>query len=63
VVEVSRKGDGPGPEQASVLADDPATGRGKVLPYLVRRLAEALGGSLVCEGNEGIRFRLTLPGT
>jgi TrmH family RNA methyltransferase len=63
VVEVSRKGDGPGPEQAAVLADDPATGRGKVLPYLVRRLAEALGGSLVCEGNEGIGFRLTLPGT
>jgi len=63
VVEISRKGEGPGPEQASVLTDDPATGQGKVLPYLVRRLAEALGGSLVAEGNEGIRFRLTLPGT
>jgi RNA methyltransferase, TrmH family len=62
VVEVSRKGEGPGPEAASVLTEDPATGQGKVLPYLVRRLAEALGGSLVCEGNEGIRFRLTFPG-
>jgi signal transduction histidine kinase len=63
VVEVSRKGEGPGPEHASVLAEDPATGRGKVLPYLVRRVAEALGGSLTSEGDEGIRFRLTLPGT
>jgi TrmH family RNA methyltransferase len=62
VVEVSRNGAGPDPEQAAALADDPATGRGgKILPYLVRRLAEALGGSLTCEGDEGIRFRLTLP--
>jgi hypothetical protein len=62
VVEVSRKGEGPGPEHAPALTEDPAGGRGKVLPYLVRRLAEALGGSLTCEGDEGIRFRLTLPG-
>jgi signal transduction histidine kinase len=63
LVEVSRNGEGPGAEAASALADDPATGRGKVLPYLVRRLAEALGGSLTCQGDEGIRFRLMLPGT
>jgi RNA methyltransferase, TrmH family len=63
VVEVSRKGDGPSPGQAPFLADDPAAGQGKVLPYLVRRLAEALGGSLTCEGDDGIRFRLMLPGT
>jgi RNA methyltransferase, TrmH family len=62
VVEVSRTGEGPGPEAGSALADDPATGRGKVLPYMVRRLAEAFGGSLTCDGNDGIRFRLTLPG-
>ena len=62
VVDVSRKGEGPGPEAAPALVDDPATGRGKVLPYLVRRLAEALGGSLTCHGEDGIRFRLTLPG-
>jgi TrmH family RNA methyltransferase len=63
VVEVSRKGEGPGPEAAPALVDDPATGRGKVGPYLVRRLAEALGGSLTCQGTDGIRFRLTLPAT
>jgi len=63
VVEVFRKREGPGPEAAAALADDPATGRGKVLPYLVRRLAEALGGSLTCQGNDGILFRLTLPAT
>ena len=62
-VEVSRRGEGPGPEAAAALADDPATGRGKVLPYLVRRIAEAQGGSLTCQGNDGIRFRLTLPST
>lgn len=61
LVEVSRKGEGPGPQHAAFLSEDPAGGRGKLLPYLVRRLAEALGGSLVCEGEEGIRFRLTLP--
>jgi RNA methyltransferase, TrmH family len=63
VVEVARVGDGPGREQALVLTEDPASGRGKLLPYLVRRLAEALGGSLTAEGDEGsIRFRLILPG-
>jgi TrmH family RNA methyltransferase len=62
IVDVSRTGEGPGPEAASALADDPATGRGKILPYLVRRLAEALGGSLTCHGDDGIRFRLTFPG-
>jgi signal transduction histidine kinase len=61
VVEVSRKGEGPGPELAPALTEDPAGGRGKILPYLVRRLAEAMGGSLSCEGGDGIRFRLTLP--
>jgi TrmH family RNA methyltransferase len=63
VMEVSRKGEGPGPEHAPKLTEDPAGGGGKILPYLVRRLAEALGGSLVCEGDEGVRFRLTLPPT
>lgn len=62
VVEIARKGEGPDIEQALVLTEDPAGGRGKLLPYLVRRLAEALGGSLTAEGDEGIRFRLTLPG-
>ena len=62
VVDVSRPGEGPGPQAAAALSDDPASGRGKVLPYLVRRLAEALGGSLTCHGEDGIRFRLTLPG-
>jgi hypothetical protein len=62
VLEIARTGEGPGREQALVLTEDPAGGRGKLLPYLVRRLAEALDGSLKAEGGEGIRFRLTLPG-
>jgi hypothetical protein len=28
---------------------------------VARLIAEALGGSLVAEGGDGIRFRLTLP--
>jgi TrmH family RNA methyltransferase len=62
VLQVARKGEGPGPDQAAALTEDPASGRGKLLPYLVRRLAEAMGGSLSAEGGDGIRFRLTLPG-
>jgi signal transduction histidine kinase len=30
--------------------------------HVARRIAEALGGALVAEGGDGVRFRLTLPG-
>lgn len=59
-VAVRRAGDGPTPEEAATLLEDPARA-GRVALYLARRVAEACGGTLRCEGGDGVTFRLTVP--
>jgi sensor histidine kinase regulating citrate/malate metabolism len=62
VIEVSRAGAGPSPEELGSMFDGPATRGSKIGLYLARRVAEAAGGSLSSESDAGIRFHLGLPG-
>jgi signal transduction histidine kinase len=61
VVEVER--DGPGPVRVEVERIFAAPGEegSRIGLHVARRIAVALGGSLVAEGGDGVRFRLTLP--
>ncbi len=59
-VDVRRAGGGPDEAEAAGMFREPGAG-GKVGLYAAHLLAEALGGSLGCEGGDGVRFRLVLP--
>ncbi len=59
-VELRRAGEGPSAEESRRMFEEPGSG-GRAGLYAVHRLAAALGGSLGCEGGEGVRFRLLLP--
>lgn len=61
VVEVHRAGTGPDEAEAEGMFAGPADESSRIGLHMARRIAEALGGSLVAEGRDGIRFRLTLP--
>lgn len=61
VVEVSRGGEGLDDLEAERMFAGPGEEGSKIGLHVARRIAEALGGSLVAEGGDGVRFRLTLP--
>jgi RNA methyltransferase, TrmH family len=61
-VEVGRRGGGPGPDEVAGMFDGPGSPGSKVGLHVARRLAEAHGGALACEGGDGVRFIITLPG-
>jgi RNA methyltransferase, TrmH family len=61
VVEVSRDGEGLDDLEAERMFAGPGEEGSKIGLHVARRIAEALGGSLVAEGGDEVRFRLTLP--
>jgi two-component sensor histidine kinase len=61
VVEVHRDGTGPDGAEAERMFAGPGDESSRIGLHVARLIAEALGGSLVAEGGDGIRFRLTLP--
>lgn len=61
VVEVHRDGAGPDEAEATGMFAGPGDEGSRIGLHMARRIAEALGGSLVAEGGDGVRFRLTLP--
>jgi TrmH family RNA methyltransferase len=61
VVEVHRDGTGPDEAEAERMFAGPGDESSRIGLHVARRIAEALGGSLVAEGGNGISFRLTLP--
>ena len=62
VVEVARAGGGPDEAEAEAMFGGPGREGSRIGLHVARRVAEALGGALVAEGGDGVRFRLTLPG-
>jgi TrmH family RNA methyltransferase len=62
VIEVRRGGPGPSAEELDGMFGGPGTEGSKIGLHMARRVAEALGGSLVAAGGDGITFRLELPG-
>ena len=61
VVEVSRDGEGLDDLEAERMFAGPGEEGSKIGLHMARRIAEALGGSLVAQGGDEVRFRLTLP--
>jgi signal transduction histidine kinase len=61
VVEVSRDGEGLDDIEAERMFAGPGEEGSRIGMHVARRIAEAVGGSLVAEGGDGVRFRLTLP--
>lgn len=61
VVEVQRDGTGPDGDEAERMFAGPGEESSRIGLHVARRIAEAMGGSLVAKGGNGIRFRLTLP--
>jgi TrmH family RNA methyltransferase len=61
VVEVSRDGEGLDDVEAERMFAGPGEEGSRIGMHVARRIAEAVGGSLVAEGGDGVRFRLTLP--
>ena len=60
MIEVRREGDGPGPADITSMFD--ARGEGpRIGLHLARLVAEAHGGTLTCQGGNGVRFLLSLP--
>jgi TrmH family RNA methyltransferase len=62
VIEVRRGGPGPTAEDLEGMFGGPGTEGSKIGLHIARRVAEAVGGSLVAAGGEGVTFRLELPG-
>ncbi|HEV3475776.1 MAG TPA: TrmH family RNA methyltransferase [Actinomycetota bacterium] len=60
-IEVARRGGGP--KEADIAAMfDASTGEGpRIGLHVARLVAEAHGGTLTCEGGDGVRYRLRLP--
>jgi RNA methyltransferase, TrmH family len=61
VLEVARGGPGPSRQQADAMFLASGDPDAKVALHVARRLVEAHGGTLACEGGDGVRFRVTLP--
>lgn len=61
VVEVSRAGEGLDDAEAERMFAGPGEEGSRIGLHVARRIAHAVGGSLVAEGGDGVRFRLTLP--
>jgi signal transduction histidine kinase len=61
VIEVSRAGDGPKEKDIASMFDA-ASGEGPRIGLHVGRIvAESYGGTLTCEGGDGVRYRLRVP--
>jgi TrmH family RNA methyltransferase len=61
VIEVRRAGDGLDEAEAERMFAGPGEDGSKIGLHVARRVASALGGSLVALSGDGVRFRLTLP--
>ena len=60
-IEIRRGGGAPSADDLRTMFEGPEVPGGRIGLHMARRLAEALGGTLVAEGGDGIRFELTLP--
>lgn len=61
IIEVRRRGDGPTDVELERMFAGPARGGSRIGLHMARRVATALGGSLVAERDDGVTLRLTLP--
>jgi RNA methyltransferase, TrmH family len=62
VVEVNRAGGGPSATEREEMLRGPSSGGSHMGLHLARRVAEATGGSITAEDENGITFRLRIPG-
>lgn len=61
LIEVRRAGGGPGAADVAAMFDASAGEGPRIGLHVGRLVAEAHGGSLTCEGGDGIRYQLRLP--